>query len=71
MTIIKTSDDTGGTYMTEDPRGIFGRRCHKDRRYWDAWAAARDPLRRDCIPGVMDDFGTLVPVPRPSPENQQ
>lgn len=66
MTIIETNDDIGGVYMDEDPRGVFGSRCHQDRRYWHAWASSPDPQKRDCIPGVMDDFGTLVPVPSPS-----
>lgn len=62
MTTIETSDDIGGSYMDENPGGIFGQRWSKDRRFWLAWAAAIDQQNRDCLPGVMDDFGRLVPV---------
>lgn len=71
MAIINVHDVIGGAYMDEDPSGVFGRRCYQDRRYWTAWAGTGRFGPADCHPGVMDDFGTLVPVPFPSPQPQQ
>ena len=65
MTTILTHDKTGGTYTTKTPGGVFGARRLDDRRYWTAWAATGGHASTDCYPGVMDDFGTLVPVPKP------
>ncbi len=65
MTTIETHDNTGGTYMDEDFSGAFGKRTNWDRRYWNAWARTDQHAPTDCYPGVMDDFGNLVPVPSP------
>jgi hypothetical protein len=67
MTIIETHDHVGGCYMDETPGGVFGNRRYYDRRYWCAWESVSDetwgaPLLTNA---VMDDFGTLVPVPKP------
>jgi len=66
VTTIETHDWMGGSYMEECPSGIQGFRLRPDRRYWLAWARADRVTPTDCQPGVMDDFGTLVPVPFPS-----
>ena len=68
MATIETHDITGGGYMDEIPGGVFGSRNPSDRRYWTAWARADRLTAADCHPGVMDDFGTLVPVPQPEPQ---
>lgn len=70
MATIETHDNIGGDYMDDDPGGVFGTRNGRDRRYWTAWASAVRLAPSDCHPGVMDDFGTLVPVPSPSPQLQ-
>ncbi len=67
MLIIETHDHLGGVYMEETPGGVFGNRRYYDRRYWCAWERVTEdegatPLFSNA---VMDDFGTLVPVPRP------
>lgn len=67
MLNIETNDHVGGCYMDETPGGVFGNRRYYDRRYWCAWESVSDayqgaPLLANA---VMDDFGTLVPVPRP------
>lgn len=64
MTTIETHDTIDG-YMDEERGGRFGQRLSAERRYWLAWASASEPTTADCSPGVMDDFGTLVPVPSP------
>jgi len=67
MPVIETHDHVGGCYMDETPGGVFGNRRYSDRRYWCAWECVSDetwgaPLLANA---VMDDFGTLVPVPKP------
>lgn len=69
MTIIETHDNVGGCYMAEDPGGVFGSRNRSDRRYWTAWSTSGRVSAADCHPGVMDDFGSLVPVPQPAPQH--
>lgn len=66
MPTINTFDRVDSAYMSEIPGGVFGSRMHYDRRYWLAWATTESGSKPDCNPGVMDDFGTLVPVPYPS-----
>lgn len=68
MACIETHDWLGGSYMEEIPGGIHGHRRKQDRRYWLAWARVDRIADTDCHPGVMDDFGSLVPVPDPEPE---
>lgn len=69
MTSIETHDNIGGCYMDESPGGAFGSRNRRDRRYWIAWAHTGRFAPTDCHPGVMDDFGSLVPVPDPEPQH--
>ena len=69
MATIETHDSTS-CYMDENPGGVFGSRHGRDRRYWTAWARADRLAPTDCQPGVMDDYGTLVPVPRPPRQPQ-
>ncbi len=71
MTTITTNDNDGGSFFEENRGGFFGMRRPVDRRFWIAWAATFDPQDRDCNYGVMDDFGTLVSVPRLPPQPQQ
>lgn len=65
MTTITTHDCIGGDYFDVQAGGRFGKRSNSDRRYWLAWETQGQHLPSDCFPGVMDDFGTLVPVPAP------
>lgn len=63
MPIIETHDHVGGCYTDKTPGGVFGDRRYYDRRYWCAWESlCGDPYLSNA---VMDDFGTLVAVPRP------
>lgn len=67
MATIETHDHVGGVYMDETPGGVFGNRRYYDRRYWCAWEGVSGdtwgmPLLSNA---VMDDYGTLVAVPRP------
>lgn len=70
MTTIITLDQLGGDYLEKSPGSIFGSRFHRDRRYWLAWADVSRNAPGDCLPGVIDDFGVIVPVPWP-PERPQ
>ncbi len=70
MATIDTHDNIGGTYMAEDLGGAFGKRANWDRRYWIAWGNTLRTASTDCYPGVMDDFGNLVPVPWHHPPPQ-
>ncbi|WP_419343014.1 hypothetical protein ACM1PE_08820 [Achromobacter sp. PD1] len=70
MSTIETYDHLGGDYLDETPGGIFGGRLHRDRRYWLAWASVDLSTQGDCLPGVMDDYGTLTPVPSPRRQPQ-
>lgn len=65
MTIIETHDSIGGAYMSETPGGVFGNRLYWDRRYWCAWDNWSDWANPGLFNAVMDDYGALVPVPRP------
>lgn len=70
MTTIETHDNIGGTYMAEDLGGAFGKRVNWNRHYWIAWGHTDQTASTDCYPGVMDDFGNLVPVPWPQSQPQ-
>ncbi|MDF3852314.1 hypothetical protein [Achromobacter denitrificans] len=65
MPIIETHDQVGGCYMDETPGGVFGNRRYYDRRYWCAWDNWSDWANPGLFNAVMDDYGALVPVPRP------
>ncbi|MNT96345.1 hypothetical protein D3C72_2384130 [compost metagenome] len=65
MTTIITLDRSGGDFLEEAPGNIFGSRLFRDRRYWLAWADVTRTTPGDCLPGVIDDFGAIVPVPWP------
>ncbi|AZW22493.1 hypothetical protein CS345_14905 [Bordetella bronchiseptica] len=65
MIVVHTFDGSDGDYRSPRPGYPFGMRVRADRRYWLAWACAGKRTPSDCLPGVMDDFGTLVPVPAP------
>lgn len=65
MPIIETYDQIGGCYMDETPGGVFGNRRYYDRRYWCAWESCDDRRTPMLCNAVMDDFGTLVAVPKP------
>lgn len=65
MRTIETHDSIGGAYVADIPGGIFGERLNRDRRYWMAWVRVDRHTPGDCLPGMMDDFGALVPVPPP------
>ncbi|CAB3924186.1 MULTISPECIES: hypothetical protein [Achromobacter] len=67
---IETEDRIGGTYREDVPGGMFGDRLNRDRRYWLAWATVSRETQGDCLPGIMDDFGSLVPVPSPRRQAQ-
>lgn len=58
---IQTYDIMGGAYWDDRGGGLLGKRLAEDRRYWAAWASLVDDTK-DIMRGVMDDFGTLVPV---------
>lgn len=70
MTTIFTTDDVSCNYMTDALHCFFGARWSEDRRYWTAWAVGGRFTPGDCYPGVMDDFGNLVPVPSPGLPSQ-
>ena len=65
MPIIETHDHVGGCYMDETPGGVFGNRRYYDRRYWCAWESCDASSTPFLANAVMDDFGTLVAVPKP------
>jgi hypothetical protein len=67
---IETEDRIGGTYHEDVPGGMFGERLNRDRRYWLAWATVSRETQGECLPGIMDDFGSLVPVPSPRRQAQ-
>ncbi len=65
MPIIETHDQVGGCYIDKTPGGMFGNRRYYDRRYWCAWDNWSDWANPGLFNAVMDDYGALVPVPRP------
>lgn len=65
MPTIETHDSIGGCYMDETPGGAFGNRRYYDRRYWCAWDNWSDWANPGLFNAVMDDYGALVPFPRP------
>ncbi|QET71413.1 hypothetical protein [Bordetella bronchiseptica] len=65
MTTILSADCYGCFYVSTAMPALFGARDRGDRRYWIAWARSDAFTPGDCFPGVMDDFGNLVPVPSP------
>lgn len=73
MPVIETHDRIGGVYMDETPGGVFGNRRYYDRRYWCAWESVSEENwgGPSLANAVMDDFGTLVAVPRPPRPPQQ
>lgn len=70
MTTIIVLDNCGGDFLSDAPGTVFGSRYVRDRRYWVAWACCGRPTSSDCMPGVIDDFGAIVPVPWP-PDHPQ
>ncbi|CUJ62408.1 hypothetical protein [Achromobacter xylosoxidans] len=71
MATIETHDHVGGVYMDETPGGVFGNRRYYDRRYWCAWESCDDRNTPLLDNAVMDDYGTLVAVPRPPRKPEQ
>ncbi|PJM72082.1 hypothetical protein I6I07_19355 [Achromobacter deleyi] len=73
MAAIETHDHVGGVYMDETPGGAFGNRRYYDRRYWCAWeGVSADTWGLPVLSNaIMDDYGTLVAVPRPPRQPQQ